>query len=67
VAPGFINTDIVKTVPPDLLKEHVKYIPAGRFGEPEEVASTIAFLSCDDSSFVNGTCILCCGGAVTVF
>lgn len=63
IAPGYINTDIVKTVPKEVLEASKNYHPMQRFGEADEVASVIAFLSSDDSSYVNGDCITVSGGA----
>ena len=63
VAPGFINTDIVKTVPPEILEASIKMHPKGRMGEAPEVAALIAYLSSDDSSYVSGECVVVSGGA----
>jgi NAD(P)-dependent dehydrogenase (short-subunit alcohol dehydrogenase family) len=65
VAPGYINTDMLKAVPDNVLQKFIDVIPAKRLGEPSEVASVVAFLSCDDSSFVNGECIVISGGSYT--
>lgn len=62
VAPGMVNTDIIKTVPEQTMAEVVKTIPMGRIGEPEEVASVVAFLASDEASYVSGQCIKISGG-----
>ncbi|SMC90082.1 3-oxoacyl-ACP reductase FabG [Papillibacter cinnamivorans] len=62
VAPGWINTDIIKTVPKEMLEAGIKSIPARRVGEPSEVASVISFLSSDDCSFMGGSCLVIAGG-----
>jgi NAD(P)-dependent dehydrogenase (short-subunit alcohol dehydrogenase family) len=67
VTPGFIDTDIIKTVPPAVLEQMLQVSPMQRLGRPEEVADVIAFLSCDESSYVTGCCIPCCGGAIIEF
>ncbi|MEA5005741.1 MAG: 3-oxoacyl-ACP reductase FabG [Rikenellaceae bacterium] len=62
VAPGFINTDMTKDLDQDLLKQQ---IPAGRFGNPEEVASLVGFLASQDSSYITGEVISINGGLYT--
>ena len=59
VAPGFVRTDMTEGLPEDELK---KTIPAGRFGEPEEVASLVAFLVSDRASYITGEVININGG-----
>lgn len=62
VCPGFILTDMVKAMPPEVLDKIAKSIPAGRLGEPEEIASVYAFLASDDASYINGAAIEVTGG-----
>jgi len=62
VAPGFIRTDMVEGLDESALK---KDIPAARFGEPDEVASVVAFLASEDASYVNGEVISINGGLYT--
>jgi NAD(P)-dependent dehydrogenase (short-subunit alcohol dehydrogenase family) len=50
------------TLPPDMRKEGSEKIYLGRWGQPEEVASTIAFLASDDASFITGSILLVDGG-----
>jgi 3-oxoacyl-[acyl-carrier protein] reductase len=59
VAPGFIATDMTKELDETSLK---KLIPAGRFGEPEEVAAVVGFLASDEAAYVNGEVISVNGG-----
>jgi acetoacetyl-CoA reductase len=54
VAPGFIATEMVAAVPEEILAQIVEQIPAGRLGEPEEVARVVAFLVDPDSSYITG-------------
>jgi NAD(P)-dependent dehydrogenase (short-subunit alcohol dehydrogenase family) len=54
ISPGFIDTEILKAMPPDVLAEAIKGAPFGRMGTPEEIAKVAVFLACDDSSFVSG-------------
>lgn len=62
IAPGMIETDILKTIPADIMQQKIKNVPANRLGQPSEIASVASFLACDDSSWVTGNCILACGG-----
>lgn len=62
IAPGMINTDIIKTVPQNVQDSMKTAIPMRRFGEPEEVASLVAFLASDESSYISGQCINISGG-----
>lgn len=64
VAPGFILTDMVKKMPPDVLKEMEKHTPLGRLGTPEDVANVYAFLSSDEASYIHGAVISVDGGLV---
>ncbi len=54
VAPGFIDTDMVRKMDPKVVEEVVKRIPMQRLGLPEEVAKLVAFLASDDSRYVTG-------------
>jgi 3-oxoacyl-[acyl-carrier protein] reductase len=62
VAPGFIRTDMTSALPEDELK---KMIPAGRFGEAEEVADLVAFLASANASYITGEVISINGGLYT--
>lgn len=59
VAPGFIKSDMTKELNEEELR---KTVPAGRFGEPEEVASLVAFLASKESSYITGETISINGG-----
>ena len=54
VAPGFIATDMLATVPGGVLDRIVAEIPAGRLGRPEEISRVVRFLCEDESSYING-------------
>jgi len=54
ISPGYIMTDILKTVPQDLLDKFAKMTMLGRLGEPKEIANAALFLASDDSSYVSG-------------
>jgi 3-oxoacyl-[acyl-carrier protein] reductase len=62
VAPGFIDTDMVKGVPAKVLEQWKARIPAGRLGRPEEVANVYLFLASDLASFINGAVVGVDGG-----
>ena len=62
VAPGFIDTDMTKDLPQDELKQQV---PVGRFGRPEEVAATVAFLVSEEAAYITGEVISVNGGLYT--
>ena len=59
IAPGFVNTDMTEGLDKENL---VKTIPAGRFGEPEEVAALVSFLAGDESAYITGQVISINGG-----
>ncbi len=59
VAPGFIHTDMTEGLDEETLK---KFIPAARFGEPEEVAALVAFLASPEAAYITGECININGG-----
>lgn len=59
VAPGFIATDMTADLDEDALK---KTIPAGRFGQPEEVAALVSFLCSDEAAYITGQVINIAGG-----
>jgi len=62
VAPGFINTDMTKALPEDQQQQYLSSIPAGRFAEPSEVASAVAWLASNESGYISGAVIPVDGG-----
>jgi len=62
VAPGYIDTDMVRAVPPDVLEKIVARIPVNRLGTVEDIARGVAFLTADDASFVTGSTLSINGG-----
>jgi 3-oxoacyl-[acyl-carrier protein] reductase len=64
VAPGFIATDMLKSMPPDILADMVSHTPVGRVGTPEDVANAYFWLASDQASFVHGTILSVDGGVV---
>ena len=57
VCPGYIATEMVMAVPEKVRDSIVAQIPAGRLGEPEEIARCVKFLVSDDAEFINGSTI----------
>ncbi len=64
VAPGFIGTGILDTIPPKLLDAIVQHTPLGRMGRPDEVGEAYVWLASDAASFVHGAVITVDGGLV---
>ena len=62
VAPGFIKTPMTDVLPEELKKNYLAQIPAGRFGEPEDIANVCVFLASDESGYINGQTIHVNGG-----
>jgi 3-oxoacyl-[acyl-carrier protein] reductase len=62
VAPGFIETPILASVPDKVLQQMREQVPLGRLGRPEEIAKVYAFLASDDASYINGAVIEVSGG-----
>lgn len=54
VAPGYIDTEMVRAVPENVLEGIISSIPVGRLGKAEEIASMCAYLSSEDAAFVTG-------------
>lgn len=54
IAPGYVMTDILKTVPEELLQKFAAMTMLGRLGQPEEVAKAALFLASDDAAYVTG-------------
>ncbi|MBX3665063.1 MAG: 3-oxoacyl-ACP reductase FabG [Burkholderiales bacterium] len=62
ICPGFIATDILKSMPDRVLRALEEKVPMGRLGKPEEIANTFAFLASDEASYINGAVIEVSGG-----
>jgi acetoacetyl-CoA reductase len=62
VAPGYIDTDMVRAVPTEVLNKIIAGIPVGRLGQPYDIARTVVFLVSDDASFITGSTISVNGG-----
>jgi acetoacetyl-CoA reductase len=62
VSPGYIGTDMVRAIKPEVLEKIVATIPVKRLGRPEEIGSIVAWLASEDSGFTTGADFSCNGG-----
>lgn len=62
VSPGYIGTDMVKAIKPEILEKIVATIPVKRLGTPEEIGSVVTWLAGEDSGFTTGADFSCNGG-----
>jgi 3-oxoacyl-[acyl-carrier protein] reductase len=62
IAPGFVDTDILKAMSPETLAAAVKMVPLGRKGKPEEIAYATAFLASDQAAYITGQVLGVDGG-----
>lgn len=62
IAPGYIETDMVKAVPQNVLDKIIEKIPVGRLGQPGEIARAVCFLAAEESGFITGETLSVNGG-----
>ncbi len=62
IAPGFIETDMVKAVPKEAMEKILAKIPIGRLGKPSEVAGAVSYLASEDGDYITGQVIDLNGG-----
>lgn len=62
IAPGYVETDMVRAVPENVLEKIVRTIPVGRLGQPEDIARSVLFLAADEAGFVTGSTLSINGG-----
>jgi len=62
VAPGFIETEMLKSVPPEIMDKILAQIPLGRLGKPSEVAGAVAYLVSEDGDYITGQVVDINGG-----
>ena len=62
IAPGYIDTDLVSAVPPEVLAKIVAKIPVGRLGQASEIARAVAFLVSEEAGFITGSTMSVNGG-----
>ncbi|MBK7829404.1 beta-ketoacyl-ACP reductase [Nannocystis sp.] len=65
VAPGFIATEMVKSIPEKVMQHMIEHTPVGRVGQPEDIARAYLFLADERSSFITGAVLSVDGGSVT--
>jgi 3-oxoacyl-[acyl-carrier protein] reductase len=65
VAPGFIATEMVDTIPEKILQMMKDKTPLQRMGKPEDIANAYAFLASEEANFISGT-VLSVDGALTI-
>jgi len=66
ICPGYIGTEMVRAVPEKVLETIVAQIPAGRLGEPDEIARCVVFLASEESGFITGSTLTANGGQYMV-
>jgi NAD(P)-dependent dehydrogenase (short-subunit alcohol dehydrogenase family) len=64
VAPGLIDTEMARVLPPETMQAVVEQTPLGRLGTPEEMAAVIRFLLSEESSFMTGHTLVASGGRI---
>jgi len=62
VAPGYVDTDMVRAVPADVLQKIIARIPVGRLGHADDIARGVVFLTADDAGFITGSTLSINGG-----
>lgn len=62
IAPGYVDTDMVRAVPPNVLEKIIAGIPVGRLGKAQDIARGVLFLVADDAGFVTGSTMSINGG-----
>ena len=62
IAPGYVDTDMVRAVPPAVLEKIIARSPVGRLGHAEDIARGVIFLTADDADFITGSTLSINGG-----
>jgi acetoacetyl-CoA reductase len=62
IAPGYVDTDMVRAVPEDVLQKIIAKIPMGRLGRADDIARGVCFLTADDADFMTGATLSINGG-----
>ena len=62
VAPGYVDTDMVRAVPPEVLQKIVAKVPTGRLGRSQDISRAVLFLVDEDADFITGSTVSVNGG-----
>jgi acetoacetyl-CoA reductase len=62
IAPGYVDTEMVRAVPEDVLEKIIARIPVGRLGRADDIARAVLFLVADESDFITGSTLSVNGG-----
>jgi acetoacetyl-CoA reductase len=62
IAPGYVDTEMVRAVAPEVLQKIIARIPAGRLGKPTDISRGVVFLTADDCDFITGSTLSINGG-----
>ena len=62
IAPGYVDTEMVRAVPADVLEKIIARIPRGRLGKAEDIARGVVFLTADEADFITGSTLSINGG-----
>jgi acetoacetyl-CoA reductase len=62
IAPGYVDTDMVRAVPKDVLEKIIARIPMGRLGTAEDIARGVLFVTADEADFITGSTLSINGG-----
>ena len=64
IAPGFIETDIFKKMPPEMIKKMIDQVPVKRIGNVKDVSQSVLFLCSKEASYINGAVLEITGGTL---
>ena len=62
ICPGYLETDMTADIKPEILESIIKQIPAGRMGQPQEIAALVTFLASEKAAFITGATLDANGG-----
>ena len=62
IAPGYVDTEMVRAVPGEVLRKIVAKVPIGRLGTVQDIARGVAFLTAEDAGFITGSTLSINGG-----
>ena len=62
ISPGYVDTEMVKKIPPKILDKIINEIPVGRLADPKEIARAVTFLAADEAGYITGADITVSGG-----